>query len=56
LSTETTFAGASNQNHNDLINSIADVTFEDVKREFASAAFVAVLLDETVDITNKSQF
>jgi hypothetical protein len=56
LSTASTYTGTSNQIQNDLCNSVADVTFDDIKREIASAPFVAVLLDETIDIASKSQF
>jgi hypothetical protein len=54
LSAATKFKGTSNRIQNCLINSVTYVMFEEIKREIASAPFVAILLDETTDIASKS--
>ncbi|KAJ4430678.1 hypothetical protein ANN_19269 [Periplaneta americana] len=55
LSTATTFARTSNKIQNGLINSVADVMLDEIGRAISNTPFVAKLLDETTDISNKSQ-
>jgi hypothetical protein len=56
FSTATTFKGTSNQIQYDLINSVTAVMFEEIKCEIAIAPFVAILLDETIDIAISLNF
>jgi hypothetical protein len=55
LSTATTFTVTANRIQNDLVNSVADIIFEDTVYEIASTPFVAILLDVTTDIASNSQ-
>ncbi|XP_053567618.1 zinc finger MYM-type protein 1 [Bombina bombina] len=55
LATSTVFSGSSNRIHNDLIEAVADVIRNDIKKEINAAPFVAVEVDETTDVTNKAQ-
>lgn len=55
LKHSTVFRGTSPLIQNDLIDAVASVVTEKIKEEIVSASFVAILLDETSDITNKSQ-
>lgn len=45
----------SNDIQNDLITSIANVLIGKIKNEIENAEFVAIIMDETTDITKKSQ-
>ncbi|XP_053567578.1 zinc finger protein 862-like [Bombina bombina] len=53
--TSTVFSGSSNRIKNDLIEAVADVIRNDIKKEINAAPFVAVEVDETTDVTDKAQ-
>lgn len=55
LETSTTFRGTSNLIQNDLIQSIGTVLLDKIREEIKQAPFVAIILDETTDVTNYSQ-
>ncbi|XP_060864313.1 zinc finger MYM-type protein 1-like [Metopolophium dirhodum] len=55
LDTSTIFRGTSVSIQNDLINSIADVIKHEIFNEIQNTQYVAIMLDETTDISNKSQ-
>lgn len=55
LKTSTIFKGTSNNIQNDLINAISNVISDNIDKEIDKANFVSVMLDETTDITKKSQ-
>ncbi|KAJ4451822.1 hypothetical protein ANN_03296, partial [Periplaneta americana] len=55
LLTSTVFRGTSASIQNDLINSVADVLRDEIYNEIQNTDFVAIMLDETSDISNKSQ-
>lgn len=54
LATSTVF-GLSNRIQNDLIEAVADVIRNDIKKEISATPFVAVEVDETTDVTNQAQ-
>ena len=49
------FRGTSPVIQNDLIDAVAGVITDKIKSEISDATFVAILLNETTDVTNKSQ-
>lgn len=55
LKNSTVFRGTSPQIQNDLINAISSVLNEFIRDEINKAEFVSILLDETSDVSNKSQ-
>ena len=55
LETATTFRGTSNRIQNDLIQALSDVVLDKIKSGVKDSRYVALLLDETSDITNGSQ-
>lgn len=55
ISNSTVFRGLSNDIQNDLINSIKNVLIRKIKNEIKCANFLAVITDETTDITKRSQ-
>nr|XP_032834249.1 zinc finger MYM-type protein 1-like [Petromyzon marinus] len=55
LSTNKVFAGTSGKIQNDLINAIAEVMGEEIKREINKAPFVTVMVDETTDVSSAAQ-
>ncbi|XP_053556369.1 zinc finger MYM-type protein 1 [Bombina bombina] len=55
LKTSTVFSGCSNRIQNDLIEAVADVIREDIRKDIDAAPFVAVEVEETTDVTNKTQ-
>ena len=55
LATSTVFSGLSNRIQNDLIEAVADVIRNDIKKEISATPFVAVEVDETTDVTNQAQ-
>ena len=55
LKTATVFKGTSNRIQNDLIRAISSVIIKELMNEIKSADYVAILLDETSDISNASQ-
>ncbi|XP_078146200.1 zinc finger MYM-type protein 1-like [Centroberyx gerrardi] len=55
LATSTVFSGTSSKIQNDLISAVASVITESMKEEVRKAPFVAIMLDETTDISNVAQ-
>uniref|UniRef100_A0A3B1J2E9 DUF4371 domain-containing protein n=1 Tax=Astyanax mexicanus TaxID=7994 RepID=A0A3B1J2E9_ASTMX len=55
LSTSKVFTGTSGTIQNDLINVVAEVIGKSIKDEIKDAAFTAVMVDETTDISNTTQ-
>ncbi|KAK5885982.1 hypothetical protein CesoFtcFv8_017064 [Champsocephalus esox] len=55
LSTSKVFIGTSSQIQNDLISAVAEVMGETIKEEISKAPFVALMLDETTDVSNAAQ-
>ncbi|KAK1894454.1 Gamma-aminobutyric acid receptor subunit rho-2 [Dissostichus eleginoides] len=55
LSTSKVFIGTSSQIQNDLISAVAEVMGETIKEEISKAPFVALMLDETSDVSNAAQ-
>jgi hypothetical protein len=55
LETSTTFCGTSNRIQNDVIRAVSGAVLEKIKSEIKNSTFVALLLDETLDIMNLSQ-
>ncbi|XP_034076957.1 zinc finger MYM-type protein 1-like [Gymnodraco acuticeps] len=55
LATSTVFTGTSSRIQNDLISAVASVMTDSMKEELRKAPFVAVMLDETTDISNVAQ-
>ena len=49
------FSGLSNRIQNDLIESVAEVVRSDIMKDISKASFVAVIVDETTDVTQKAQ-
>ncbi|KAJ4446703.1 hypothetical protein ANN_13400 [Periplaneta americana] len=56
LETSTVFKGVSNRIQNDLIEAVAKSLLEEIKLEMKLANYVAVLVDETTDVSNTAQF
>lgn len=55
LKNSTIFTGLSSDTQNDLINSIGQVLMEEIKRKLAEIPYVAIIMDKTIDKTNKCQ-
>ncbi|XP_025203219.1 SCAN domain-containing protein 3-like [Melanaphis sacchari] len=55
LETSKIFRGTSNRIQNDLICSVSNIISTSIESEIKNTNFVALLLDETSDITNLSQ-
>ncbi|KAF3842760.1 hypothetical protein F7725_001609, partial [Dissostichus mawsoni] len=55
LTTSTVFTGTSSRIQNNLISAVASVMTDSMKEELRKAPFVAVMLDETTDISNVAQ-
>ncbi|KAJ4922465.1 hypothetical protein JOQ06_019560 [Pogonophryne albipinna] len=55
LSTSKVFIGTSSQIQHDLISAVAEVMGETIKEEISKAPFVALMLDETTDVSNAAQ-
>jgi hypothetical protein len=55
LQSDTVFKSTSKDIQNDLLNCMLDVYYEEIKKEIASAPFVAVMADETTDVSSKFQ-
>ncbi|KAK9526390.1 hypothetical protein VZT92_015091 [Zoarces viviparus] len=49
------FTGTSGKIQDDLISAIAEVMGEEIRREINQAPFVAVMVDETTDVSNRAQ-
>ncbi|XP_065209889.1 zinc finger MYM-type protein 1-like [Planococcus citri] len=56
LENSTVFSGLSSDIQNDIITSISDKVLRDIKEEISKAQFVSIILDETTDVSTKSQF
>ncbi|KAI5705235.1 hypothetical protein M8J76_002168 [Diaphorina citri] len=55
LKSATIFSGTSSDIQNDLIESISPVITLNIKREISQCNFVSLIVDETTDVTHKSQ-
>ena len=55
LATATVFSGTSGRIQNDLINAVAEVLDDAIKKEIGQARFVAIMVDETSDLSNMAQ-
>lgn len=55
LDNSNVFSGLSNDIQNDIISSVANVILDEIKKEYEGADYMALMLDETTDISNKSQ-
>ena len=55
LETSTVFSGLSNRIQNDIIEAVAEVVRTDIRKDINKASFVAVEVDETTDVTQKTQ-
>lgn len=55
ITTSSVFSGLSNRIQNDLIQSVSNVLINEIKKEVFKCNFVAIMLDETSDISHKSQ-
>lgn len=49
------FTGLSNRSQNDLISSVASVVNDNIKQQIKESDFVAVMVDETADISGREQ-
>ncbi|KAL4713767.1 hypothetical protein ACJJTC_004298 [Scirpophaga incertulas] len=54
-SSTSSFTGLSNRIQNDLISSVASVMIDTIKQQIATTNFVAVMVDETPDVSGKEQ-
>ncbi|XP_063231899.1 zinc finger MYM-type protein 1-like [Bacillus rossius redtenbacheri] len=55
LENSTVFTGLSSDIQNDILFSLSDLLIREVKKEISESPFVALILDETTDISVKSQ-
>ena len=55
LATASVFSGVSNRIQNDLINAIQISMLNEIEKELTEANFVAILFDETSDVSNFAQ-
>ncbi|KAK1887866.1 Zinc finger MYM-type protein 1, partial [Dissostichus eleginoides] len=55
LSTSKVFIGTSSQIQNDLISAVAEVMGETIKEEISKTPFLALMLDETSDVSKAAQ-
>ena len=55
LNNSTVFSGLSSNIQNDIILSVSEYMIQEIKKDIRQAGFVAIILDETTDITTKSQ-
>lgn len=55
LATATVFTGTSGKIQNDLISAIADVLNSTIKEQISKAKYVAIMVDETTDVSNTAQ-
>lgn len=55
LNNSTVFSGLSSDIQNDIISSISEYMYREIKKDVSQAPFVAVILDEATDISTKSQ-
>lgn len=55
LDNSTVFSGLSSDIQNDIISSISFVLLEEIRNEYKTSDYVGLLLDETTDVSNKSQ-
>ena len=50
------FSGLSNRIQNDIVEAVAGVIRTDIRKDINKASFVAVEVDETSDVTQKTDF
>ncbi|XP_067131982.1 zinc finger MYM-type protein 1-like [Centruroides vittatus] len=55
LEKSTVFTGLSNKIQNELVNSLGNVLLQEIKKEIENAKFVAIIVDETTDISHRAQ-
>ena len=55
LATATVFTGTSGKIQNDILNAVADVLNDAIKKEIDQTEFVAVMVDESTDFSNTAQ-
>lgn len=55
IENSTVFTGLSNHIQDDLIQCLSSVLRDSIKHEINNASFVSLIMDETVDVANKSQ-
>ncbi len=55
LATNTVFTGTSGKIKNYLINSVAEVLNDAIKKDINNSKFIAVMVDETTDFSNSAQ-
>ena len=55
LQTSTVFSGLSNRIQNDIVEAVAEVIQTDIRNDINKASFIAVEVDETIDVTQKAQ-
>lgn len=55
LSSSTIFSGMSSNIQNDIIQCVCNVLLGTIRKEIQAAPFIAILLDEASDVSNKSQ-
>ena len=55
LETSTVFSGLSNRIQNDIGEAVAEVILTDIKNDINKAFFIAVEVNETIDVTQKAQ-
>jgi hypothetical protein len=55
LATATVFTGTSGKIQNDILNAVADVLNDAIKKEIDQTNFVAVMVDETTDFSDTAQ-
>ncbi|KAJ4437619.1 hypothetical protein ANN_17764 [Periplaneta americana] len=55
LQTVTVFSGKSNDIQNDLIGCVFWVLINEIKKEISETSFIAVIMDESTYVSNKSQ-
>ena len=55
LETSTVFSGLSNRIQNDISEAVAEVILTDIRNDINKASFIAVEVNETIDVTQKAQ-
>lgn len=55
LQTSKTFSGTSNDIQNDLIQSVCIFMTDEIKKEIKASSFIALIMDETTDVSNITQ-
>ncbi|KAF2891388.1 hypothetical protein ILUMI_14785 [Ignelater luminosus] len=55
LEKSTVFTGLSNRIQNDLLKSLGNILLREIKKGLENATFVAIIVDETTDISHRAQ-